>query len=81
MSVVKLRIGPADHGRPMTLDELLEAEEEPGYRYEHAIHEQIRGPIERLGGRIDDLELCIVHHGYVAEPFWSAAWRFASVSA
>ena len=23
----------------------------PGYRYENAIHEQVRGPIERLGGR------------------------------
>jgi Uma2 family endonuclease len=36
MSVVKLRIGPADHGRSMTLDEFLEADEEPGYRYELA---------------------------------------------
>lgn len=36
MSMVKLRIGPADHGRPMTLGEFLEAEEEPGYRYELA---------------------------------------------
>jgi Uma2 family endonuclease len=31
-----LRIGPADHGRAMTLDEFLEAEEEPGHRYELA---------------------------------------------
>ncbi|MBX6316159.1 MAG: Uma2 family endonuclease [Isosphaeraceae bacterium] len=30
------RIGPADHGREMTLDEFREAEEEPGYRYELA---------------------------------------------
>jgi Uma2 family endonuclease len=30
------RIGPADHGRPMTLEEFREAEEEPGYRYELA---------------------------------------------
>ncbi len=37
-----------------------------GYRYERAIHEQVRGPIERLGGRVDDLELRIVHHGYVS---------------
>jgi Uma2 family endonuclease len=34
MSVVKLRIGPADHGRPMTLEEFREAEEQPGYLYE-----------------------------------------------
>ena len=38
----------------------------PGYRYENAIHEQIRGPIERLGGRVDDVELRLVHHGYVS---------------
>jgi hypothetical protein len=36
MSVVKRRIGPADHGRFMTLDKSLEAGEEPGYRYELA---------------------------------------------
>ena len=38
----------------------------PGYRYENAVHEQVRGPIERLGGRVDDLELRLVHHGYVS---------------
>lgn len=31
-----LRIGPADHGRSMTLDEFLEADAEEGYRYELA---------------------------------------------
>jgi Uma2 family endonuclease len=31
-----LRIGPTDHGRQMTLQEFLEAEEEEGYRYELA---------------------------------------------
>lgn len=36
MSTVRLRIGPADDGRALTLDELIEAEEEPGYRYELA---------------------------------------------
>ncbi len=30
------RIGPADHGRAMTLDEFMEAEEADGYRYELA---------------------------------------------
>ena len=30
------RIGPADHGRRMTLEEFREAEEEQGYRYELA---------------------------------------------
>lgn len=37
-----------------------------GYRYENAIHEQVRGPIERLGGRVEDLDLRLVHHGYVS---------------
>ena len=29
-----IRIGPADHGRTMSLDEFIEAELEEGYRYE-----------------------------------------------
>jgi hypothetical protein len=29
-------IGPADHGRKMTLEEFMEAEVEEGYRYELA---------------------------------------------
>jgi Putative restriction endonuclease len=33
---VPLRIGPADHGRTMTLEEFREANEEDGYRYELA---------------------------------------------
>ena len=32
----RVRIGPADNGRTMTLDEFKEAEEEDGYRYELA---------------------------------------------
>ena len=36
MATVQLRIGPADHGRRMTLEEYRDAEEEPGYRYELA---------------------------------------------
>ena len=36
MATVATRIGLADHGRPMTLDEFREVEEEPGYRYELA---------------------------------------------
>jgi Uma2 family endonuclease len=36
MATTTLRIGPADQGRAMTLDEFLDAEEEPGYRYELA---------------------------------------------
>src|SRR4051795_1156769 len=36
MATSRLRIGPADHGRRMSLDEFRDAEEEPGYRYELA---------------------------------------------
>ena len=35
-TVDKLRLGPADHGRALTLDEFRDADEEPGYRYELA---------------------------------------------
>ena len=34
MATVRLRIGPADNGLRMSLEEFREAEEEPGYRYE-----------------------------------------------
>ena len=40
-AATSLRIGPADHGRRMTLAEFLDAEETPGYRCELA-----RGVIE-----------------------------------
>lgn len=36
MASAALRIGPADQGRKMTLDEFREADEEPGYLYELA---------------------------------------------
>jgi Uma2 family endonuclease len=36
MATTQIRIGPADHGRRMTLDEFRDAEEEPGYVYELA---------------------------------------------
>jgi Uma2 family endonuclease len=32
----RIQLGPADHGRPLTLEEFREAEETPGYRYELA---------------------------------------------
>ena len=35
-TVTPLRIGPADQGRTMTLEEFREAEETGGYRYELA---------------------------------------------
>ncbi len=36
----------------------------PDHRYEQPIHEQIRPSIERHGGRIEQTELIILHHGY-----------------
>ena len=36
MATVGLRLGPADHGRPMTLEEFRAADAEGGYRYELA---------------------------------------------
>src|ERR1700719_4518077 len=36
MATVRLHIGPADHGRKMTLEEFWAAEEQPGYLYELA---------------------------------------------
>jgi len=36
MSTIKTRIGPADHGRRMTIEEYREADEVQGYRYELA---------------------------------------------
>ena len=55
MATVTKRFGPADHGRPMRLDEFMAGDYEEGYRYElidgrlvvaatpntrHSIHEQ-----------------------------------------
>ncbi len=36
MSTLATRIGPADHGRAMALEEFEDADKEPGYRYELA---------------------------------------------
>ncbi len=36
MATITARLSPSDHGRPMTLDEFLDAEVEPGHRYELA---------------------------------------------
>jgi Uma2 family endonuclease len=34
MATVHLKLGPADHGRPLSLDDFESAEYEPGYKYE-----------------------------------------------
>lgn len=41
MPGVKIKVGPTDHGRPMTLEDFIDAEAVEGYRYELA-----RGVIE-----------------------------------
>lgn len=65
MATVATRIGPADHGRKMTMEEFLEAEEEEGYRYELARgflevtfvprdpHGQVVWNLYKLAGRHD----------------------------
>lgn len=55
MATAQTRIGPADHGRSMSLAEFLDAEEAPGYRYELA-----RGIIE-VSDIPDDVHGEIVH--------------------
>jgi len=60
MSTTQIRIGPADHGRRMTIDEFRDAEEEPGYLYELA-----RGVVEATEIRNDP-------HGQIEDNLRSA---------
>ncbi len=60
MASIATRIGPADHGRAMSLEEFLEADEEPGFRYELA-----RGVLE-VTEVPDDPHGPIVYHLYRA---------------
>ncbi len=57
MSTVKVRIGPADNGRRMTLEEFREAEEEEGYRYELArgVLKVVQVPNDPHGQVVDNL--------------------------
>ena len=61
MSTVKLQIGPADHGRPMTLEEFRESEEQPGYLYELArgVLEVSEVPSDAHGQIVDNLHEAI----------------------
>jgi Uma2 family endonuclease len=56
MPLVKLRIGPADQGRKMTLQEFWDAEEETGYLYELA-----RGVLE-VSEIPGDLHWQVIHN-------------------
>jgi Uma2 family endonuclease len=60
MATATLHIGPADHGRALTLDEYLDAEVEPGYRCELA-----RGIIE-VTNVPNDPHGEVVYHIYLA---------------
>ena len=37
----------------------------PEYRYEGAIHEQVTPAVLRAGGTVADVDLTVIHHGYV----------------
>jgi Uma2 family endonuclease len=64
VSTTRLQIGPADHGRAMTLDEFLEAEEEPGYRYELArgVLEVTEVPNDPHGQIVSNLHALLYAH-------------------
>jgi Uma2 family endonuclease len=64
----KTRLGPADHGRTMTLDEFRDAEEGPGYRYE-------------LGrGVLEVTEVPDDPHGQIVSNLYMALSRYADAN-
>jgi Uma2 family endonuclease len=64
MATITTRIGPTDNGRAMTIEEFLEAEEEPDYRFELA-----RGVLE-VSEVPDD------PHGQVVSNLYKMAFHF-----
>ena len=66
MATVATRIGPADHGRAMTLDEFLDAEAEEGHRYELA-----RGVLEVTNVPNDP-------HGQIVHNLYRVVFRYDS---
>jgi Uma2 family endonuclease len=65
MATVRTRIGPADHGRKMTLEELWDAELQPGYLYELArgVLEVTQVPGEPHYQIVHDLHELFSEHG------------------
>jgi Uma2 family endonuclease len=61
MSIVKLRIGPADQGRAMSLEEFREADADPGYLYELArgVLDVVEIPGDEHGQIVDNLHEAI----------------------
>jgi len=72
MATVRLRIGPADHGRKMTLEEFREAEEQEGYRYELArgVLEVTEVPNDPHGQIVSNLQ-AFFHRYKLEHPKWS----------
>jgi Uma2 family endonuclease len=66
-TAVVVRLGPADHGRSITLDEFMESETDEGYRYELA-----RGVVEVTEVPNDP-------HGQVVSNLYRALARFAEL--
>jgi Uma2 family endonuclease len=66
MATVTTRIGLADNGRHMTLEEFRAADEEPGYRYE----------LSR--GRVEVTEVPNDPHGYVVWNIGQAVFQYQS---
>lgn len=64
MATIATRIGPADHGRAMTLDEFLEAEAEEGPRYElsRGVLEVTQVPNPSHGQVVSNLYLMVARH-------------------
>ncbi|MEW4566766.1 Uma2 family endonuclease [Tautonia sp. JC769] len=59
-----IRLGPLDHGRRMTLEEFLDAEETPGYRYELArgVVEVVEVPNDDHGQIVCNIYRAIARH-------------------
>ncbi len=69
MATIATRIGPADNGRPMTLEAFREAEVEEGYRYELArgVLEVTHVPGNRHGQVVSNLYTSIASY-HLAHP-------------
>jgi len=61
MATTRIRIGPADDGRALSLADYLDAEEEPGYRYElsRGMLEVTEIPADDHGQIVDNLHRAI----------------------
>ena len=67
MATITTLLGPKDHGRPMTIEEFFEADEEPGYLYELArgVLEVTRVPRDSHGQVVYNLYRVVVLYDQV----------------